>query len=300
MYIQVTSHHDLAHQDKRGLSKHDSLLFVAILLSITTLLTIGPKAPNFYKLKIPGMIPLNLLRCLENPFADMSLHRPHYSWEVTRRFNYATGIVKIIAEHVERVNGVNSQDALLFLERAGNAMNEIRELKDRSMGRRLTYSEAYKRMGELIEELREVSVEVATYVGDAGEPGVKVLEIPPEDEEGLVNSGAEGGPSGTSSDDTPASRPSQPLPPPAFYRADGPPVGFGGVARARGLSRSNATARRLRRLFPRTLSEERQRSGYVTTTIVSPKPDRTGLLGAGNPLLDDAGASNQLGSDGPA
>ncbi|KAG0637312.1 hypothetical protein HOY80DRAFT_1002754 [Tuber brumale] len=282
MCIQVMPLLDLTHQDERSISKHEPLLIIAILLSITTLLTIGPKVSNFCKLQIPRMIPLNLLHCLENPFADMTLQRPHYSWEVTRRFNYAEGLVKCITREVEHVNAINPRHTLLFLERAGSAMNDIRALKDRCMARTLTYSEGYKKMGVLIKELREVEVEVRMYAGEPEGLNIEVLEIPPEGEEGCrENSGEEG---------LPAPRLTPP-PPPILQRPGGAPVGTrarksDGAASMRGLSRYNAIVRR-RRPFPRALSEERRRSAYVTT-ILSPRPDRTGLLAARNPLLDDA------------
>jgi len=221
------------------------------------------------------MIPLNLLRSVENRFADMSLQRPHYSWEITRRFNYAEGLVKSIAQTVEDVNVINSRHAQFFLERTGNAMNEIRILNDRCMGRTLSYSEGYKKMGVLIKELCEVEVEVDMYVEEAEGLKVEVSEVTEENEEDWVDFGVEGFLDVSLVNPAPEPQPSRP----AIRN-------LGQATSARGLSRANAIVRRRRRVLPRSLSEERRRAAYITT-ILSPKPNRTSLLGARNPLLDD-------------
>ena len=221
------------------------------------------------------MIPLNLLRSVENRFADMSLQRPHYSWEITRRFNYAEGLVKNIAQAVEGVNVINSRHAQFFLERTGNAMNEIRILNDRCMGRTLTYSDGYKKMGVLIKELREVEVEVDMYVEEAEGLKVEVSEVTEEGEEDWVDFGAEGLVDVSLVGPAPEPQPSR-----LAIRS------LGQATSPRGLSRTNAIVRRRRRVLPRPLSEERRRAAYITT-ILSPKPNRTRLLGARNPLLDD-------------
>ncbi|PUU75185.1 hypothetical protein B9Z19DRAFT_1067628 [Tuber borchii] len=222
------------------------------------------------------MIPLNLLRSVENRFADMSLQRPHYSWEITRRYNYAEGLVKYIAQAIEGVNVINSRHAQFFLERTGNVMNEIRILNDRCMGRTLTYSEGYKKMGVLIKELREVEVEVDMYVEEAEGLKVEVSEVLEEDEGDWVDFEAE------SFGRIPGWSGSEPQPPRPAIRN----LNFGQATSARGLSRTNAIVRRRRRVLPRSLSEERRRAAYITT-ILSPKPNRTRLLGARNPLLDE-------------
>lgn len=206
----------------------------------------------------------------------MSLQRPHYSWEITRRFNYAEGLVKNIAQAVEGVNIINSRHAQFFLERTGNAMNEIRILNDRCMGRTLTYSDGYKKMGVLIKELREVEVKVDMYVEEAEGLKVEVLEVTEEgEEEDWVDFGAE-----SFMDVSLAGPAPEPQPPRPTIR------NLGQATSSRGLSRTNAIVRRRRRVPPRPLSEERRRAAYITT-ILSPKPNRTMLLGARNPLLDD-------------
>jgi len=214
----------------------------------------------------------------------MSLQRPHYSWEITRRFNYSEGLAEDIAQAVEGVNVINSRHAQFFLERTGTAMNEIRILNDRCMGRTLTYSEGYKKMGVLIKELREVEVDVNMYVEEAEGLKVEVSEVTDEEndeeeEEGWVDFEPERFLDVSLISPAPES---QPLPrlPPVFRQRN-----FSRGTSGRGLSRTNAIVRR-RRGLPRLLSEERRRSAYKTT-ILSPKPNRIKLLGARNPLLED-------------
>ncbi|RPA91408.1 hypothetical protein L873DRAFT_1848313 [Choiromyces venosus 120613-1] len=285
MYIQSISHLDLVDQDKRSLSE-DALPSIIYPLLSTILLNIGPKASNFCKLLLLAMIPLILLSCMENSFADMSLPRPYYSWEITRRFNYIQGFFKAIAWKVEEVNAINSKHAQFFLERVGNAMNKVRTLKDMCMGRTLAYSKGYKDMGVLMKELREIEVEVNLYVEEVKAFKAEASEVTLEGEKGRVDLG--GGRFSHLSLNSPARR--RPHPPilqqPARDSANIRTRNIGGGTRAQGLSRTNAIPVVRRTPVPRrALLESRRRAAY-TTNILSPKPNRTMLLGASNSLLD--------------
>ncbi|PWW73296.1 hypothetical protein C7212DRAFT_347086 [Tuber magnatum] len=218
------------------------------------------------------MIPLHLFCIAENRFADISLQRPYYSWEITRRYNHAERLTRNITREVERVNAINSQQALLFLEKIGEVMNGIRAVKDECMARTLRYSEGYQRMGVLIKQLREVEVEVGgrRSGGFWGEPLF-------------------GGTLGWSGCAAPSFGTPPLLPPVSQQPVRGPVDPLvpnpDGVASERGLSRTSAIVRR-RLVRLRRPSEERRRSVY-TTPILSPRPNRTSLLGSRNLLLED-------------